>query len=228
MTAPASKAEAIRDHLRAETRVLRDTIARVLAGTSDRFRWLESELWIDRERWLVLGADYAGSLGLLQPDAAPADIVAGEGPRHSVVRINAVISFLAGWFVGRVDARRDQAACAEWANFAAVPALIDPAFDSLCWLVLDYGCRPHLQEPFRIGSLAGPMIPDLARLPNERDPLAEARAAQVRFVREHFAPDLEPAWEHAPPEAWAQRCAEILAEDARFLFDQIEHRAGRI
>lgn len=171
--------EGVQRLLLAETDRARSIIASILRGDLPvQFRWLESELWIDRARMLVLEVGEATSELRDQ----------FRGCRRCSDSAWDMVEFLKAIVLGRGRELRSGADCAIFLNYTVMQPLVNPAFGPLDLHVeLDNRRAAELN----LGVQLGPMAFDLSRYPESRSEASAVREAQVRFVKTYFEPQLD-------------------------------------
>jgi hypothetical protein len=202
----------------------------IAPGRPNRFGWLDEELWIDRQRWLVLALTTAKRIGCADADTVPAALyeeIEMSGCRHSSTLPSRIAELVAAFVAGSGADRRNGPLIAEFMNHAVIQPLVNPAYASLFWLELGWELHPRNQMSTTLGTSVGPMAIDLALYPASKSEAPQVRTTQIAWVRERFP--LDGDWQSANDEAWAKRCAEILRDhEPKLLFQEIQGRALRL
>src|SRR5262249_11039057 len=150
----------------------------IAPGHPNRFGWLESELWIDRKRWLVLGLTTATRIGCADADTVPDELYAEiemSGCRHSPTLPSRIVDLAAAFVAGNGADRKNGPLVAEFVNHTVIQPLVNPAYASLFWLELGWELHPENAMSTTLGTSVGPMAIDLAKYPESKRDAPEAR-----------------------------------------------------
>jgi hypothetical protein len=219
---------AIRERVFVEVERLRDVVRETLSpGASNIFTWLESELWVDRSRLLVLGRTFvAERLKCADSDRVPdnlEDELQFFSPRHAMNDAWQHVRLLKAFIRGSGRERTHFGLCGDFVNYAVVQPLVNPAFASLFWLALDRELNRDRGPSLDLGRGLGALAFDMASYPTSKSESSKVRDAQVQFVHEYLDTNLaEGKWRHASDEEWASYCAQLLhTNKAEYVFTKV-------
>src|SRR5688572_11704092 len=123
---------AIRERVFVEIDRLRTVVENALRpGASNKFTWLESELWLDRSRLLVLGVPVVERLKCSDADRVPDELedkLKFYSPRRAGNDAWTHVRLLKAFVRGTGDERHQFDVCGDFVNYAVVQPLVNPAF----------------------------------------------------------------------------------------------------
>jgi len=216
----------------------RQEVITSLKGTvPSTFRWMSRAFWLDRTRLLVLPNESANARGFGGLDAIPAsqeEDIEISGPRHSTTGAWDVVKVMASMISPGPDRPILVTAACDLIELAVIQPMVNPAFESIFWLALYREINPRGGKGRELGAAMGPLAFDMSGYPASRAEAGTIRAAQVAFIDAHLEnisgdrlEDRE-RWLVASDEAWADRCADVVAMQTThldLLFREIEMRA---
>lgn len=201
-------------------------------GTGNRFRWLESDLWLDRSRYLIVELTKAEELGFADKERVPDGLeeeVEYRGCRYCSRGSWDVVQFLRTLVLGRGPELRSGGECAILLNYAVMQPLVNPAFGPLFWIGLHVDLDNRRAAEPDLGLALGAMAYDLARYPASKNEAGDVREAQLQYVKTYVEPDLDDGkWRRASDQDWAAHCQELWYVDkSHNLFALVENAIQR-
>jgi hypothetical protein len=231
LTAALLNAAMIRERVFVEVERLRTVVDPLLRGEgSNRFTWVDEELWVDRSRCLVLDAGKARTFGCYDSDRVPNEReseIEYRGCRFSSADAWRMVDLLACFALGR--SFRKQVYVDDFVTFTVLQPRVNPAFGPLFWLALDAELDWTARAAERtLSTMIGPMAYDLSRYPASLSEAPSVRDAQLDFVQKYVEPGLASKWKYASDAEWAEHCDELLyANKAPYLFALVEQAVQR-
>lgn len=209
---------AVRERVFVEIERLRPVVEAALArGGSNRFSWLDCELWIDRTRWIVLDEKWAREKLNATADRVPdehQDRLRLWSSRDCGTDSWNLVELLAAFIRGNGSQRGHGGLCSIFINYAVVQPLVNPAFRSLFWLALNEDLDRRHSPAADLGAVVGAMAYDMSLYPASKSEAPQVRAAQVEFVKAKLDRELpDGKWRHAEEDAWAKHCADLWHAD---------------
>jgi hypothetical protein len=222
--------DSVREQILGETDRIRHAIAAILRGEApNRFRWLESELWVDRSRLMVLEVALPEKLGCIDSDRVPdgfEEQLEYRGCRYCSQSAWDMVTYFATIVLGRGPDLRCGPTCASFLNYTVTQPLVNPALEPLFWLDLHAELDNRRAAERNLRYQLGPMAYDLSRFPHSMSEAPAVREAQVAFVKGYFEPELtEDVWRAATDEEWAAYCRRVWSIDrAHNLFAMVQNK----